>query len=160
MATASFYFLWQFPYEVKEIASVKKMLVEYQGHQNRFIDLFAQVKADPDLRLMVYIPKTENDFWKTSDGLYGRIPRLWDTQCACIPLYVPILTGRPSLYGLPDPVRECHPYHRGYEGYSEESYKVSGKKLYSHDELCTEVRKQGFHGYYRLTATAEKFLCD
>jgi hypothetical protein len=144
------------PKQIRELKNIKHLIVQNVDFKNPYLDLLARVKSDPDKGIMVYIPKSEDQFWNNGGG-YAR----WkNEQCMDMPLYIPLLTEKPALFALPSP--QCHIFHRGYELYSAEDYEKSQKRDYSPEELCAETLELGFRGYYRVTAAegAVKHSCN
>ena len=153
-----FFLARRLPMEFKRMVLVKSKIVANMEYKNQYWPLFERVHNDPDKYLMVYIPKSETTFWDNTDGQYSP----WFVQqCINMPFYTPILTGKPAIFGLPDPAKKCFTFVRGYESYSENDYAISAAKDYSHEDLCRAIQAKGFHGYYKITqGSAIKFLCE
>jgi hypothetical protein len=152
-----FYALVTFPSLMEDAKQVRMDVITHPVPENDYQRLLKIVHDDTDSRLMVYIPKTEKAFWEDASDPYSP----WKhQQCIRMPFYIPILSGKPAIFGLPDPARECYTFHRGYETYSPAEYAASAKPDYSDTELCTAVLGKGFHGYYRIAEKAAvKHLC-
>jgi hypothetical protein len=145
------------------LKKIKKLSSEIStnAYATPYISLLEQIRQDPEKRYLVYIPKTEVAFWNnTSDKLSA-----WKhQQCIRMPFYIPLISGRPALFGLPlieGSKTECYLFFRGYEGYSQEIYKKSQTADHTPKELCNETKVLGFKGYFHVTSTGyRKIRCD
>jgi hypothetical protein len=144
------------PRQIKELKKIERSIVQNADFKNPYLDLLVRVKSDPDKMVMVYVPKSEDQFWNNQGGYV----RWKNEQCMDMPLYIPLLTEKPALFALPNP--QCHIFHRGYELYSAEEYEKSQERDYGPEALCAETLKLGFQRYYRVTAAegAVKHNCN
>ena len=146
------------PMYTRNLIEAKETLLQHEDFRNPYINLFAQIKKDPDTKTMVYIPKTEGQFWNNDGGAV----RIKQEQCMDMPLYIPMLTEKPVLFGLPDKGINCYTFHRGYELYSAEDYEKSRAANYDDQTLCAETLRLGFQSFYRVTESggAIKHACN
>lgn len=152
--SAGFFFWKIFPQQYKEIKDIRSIVIGHAGYQNPYWESFKTIAKDPDKKMMVYVPKTETRFWWNADGAWSP---WFGYQPINMPFYIPIPTGKPAIFGLPDHGRT---FHRGYESYSSTDFAASAKSNYSDQELCDEVKKKGFHGFYRVgTNGLTRHLC-
>jgi hypothetical protein len=159
LAGSVWFFIQIIPQQIQDIQQYKKNVIDTITLHNPYSNLFKIVHDDPNNKIMIYIPKTEINFWHFSPG---NMPKAWQkNECANIPFYVSILTGKPAVFGLPDHANGCETFHHGYEAYTEDEFTASSKNNYSNDELCREVNNRGFAGYYRVTISdgAQKYIC-
>lgn len=156
LAAAAFYFV-KMPRSIKDILAIRNEIRKNRDYQNPYADHFEAILRNGKKDFMVYIPKSDDKFWNARD-----ITHPWSAQqCTNIPFYVSILTGSPAVFGLPvENNQDCYIFFRGYESYKPEDYAASAKRDYTNDEVCTEVQRLGFRGFYRVTKDAlEQYPC-
>lgn len=142
---------------------VKTLGTEISANQYRspYIPLLEKIHRDPEKKFLVYIPKSEVDFWNNTAD---RLSPWKHQQCIRMPFYIPLISGRPALFGLPlieGSKTECYLFFRGFESYTQETYKRSQRTEHSPEELCNETKILGFAGYFRVVSTGyQKIRCD
>jgi hypothetical protein len=154
-----FFLVKVLPKQIRRIVPIRAQTMKHLDYANPYENSFKTVRGDQDKHLMVYIPKTESSYWDNADISDSRWVK---DQCANMPFYAPILTGRPAVFGLPIQSERCNTFHRGYEAYSREQYSASAKPEYTEAELCGEVVRLGFKGYYKITKDLgpQKTICN
>jgi hypothetical protein len=119
-----------------------------------------EVRDDPSTRdFLVYIAKEEHGFWDGAPPSYF----------GCTSFFIPAVSERAALFGLPIPNLEEERKRQGrrrnlsrsqsgfcpggycYESYSRESYELGSSPRVSEALLEEETRRLGFKGYIDLT---------
>lgn len=144
------------PKQLKRLGRVKATILSHGDFQNPYVQLFEIVAKDTSKNMMVYIPKTESSFWMNPGSMPNSV-----TSCSKMPFYLPIMTGKPAVFGLPDPNQNCDLFHHGYEVYTESQYAESARAVYETDEVCAKVKSLNFNGFYKITLDSgvERFDC-
>lgn len=134
------------------LSTVRQITREVRGnsYEDGYIHLLKEVRKNPRKDLLVYIPKSEVNFWNNEAD---KLSPWKHQQCIKMPFFIPMVSGKPSIFGLPQmegSKTQCYNFVRGYEGYSEEIYKKSQQLEHSKKELCEETNRLGFNGYVEI----------
>jgi hypothetical protein len=136
------------PVKYEKTEQIKKNVLAHMGSDFKYLKLFKLIHDDPEQSYLVYVPKSETAFWNNTDDTYSPSAA---SQCIKMPFYLTIATGKPAIFGLPDPDRHCETSRFGYESYSPLEFKESASTDYDLKSMCHAVLAKGFYGYYRVT---------
>ncbi|WP_198008572.1 hypothetical protein [Leptospira terpstrae] len=134
---------------LKIISEITKE-VRDNSFDDGYIQILKEVRKIPRKDLLVYIPKSEVNFWNNQSD---NISPWKHQQCIKMPFFVPMVSGKPSLFGLPmmeGSKTQCYNFVRGYEGYPQQVYKKSQQMEHLKNELCDETIRLGFNGYVEI----------
>lgn len=147
VAQSASYLARRLPMDFRRIVYNRAALVASASDlMSPYLKAFAKIKLDPERDYMVYIPKVD-PYWGFTNVRYT--PWL-SSPCARMPYYIPILTGRPALFGLPDR-KNCRAWFVGYENYTPLDFKRAANQRLPKSSLCKEVLLAGFKGYFEVT---------
>ena len=147
ICATGYFFIKNVPESTKIVLNVREQVKEHSNYVNLYYDKLRLISNDPDKTAMVYIPKTEHEFWGNFDDSYTPYAEF---NCIRMPFYISILAGKPAILGLPDPKRNCYTFHRGYEVYSDSEFNDSAVADYPDDKLCEMVKAKRFKSFYRV----------
>ncbi|MDX1959899.1 MAG: hypothetical protein SFU98_15115 [Leptospiraceae bacterium] len=140
---------------------IKLDLISNTNYKNQYLEHLSEIYFQ-DKNYMVYIPKTEKEFWENLDDKISPWNAL-NQQCAKMPFIIPIVSGKPAIFGLPkkSSLDKCYTFFRGYESYSDEDYLFSSIENISNDDVCKVVLSKKFNGYFLVTKSKyEKITCS
>ena len=134
------------------LKTISEITKEVRGNffEDGYIQILKEVRKIPRKDLLVYIPKSEVNFWNNQSD---KISPWKHQQCIKMPFFVPMVSGKPSLFGLPmmeGSKTQCYNFVRGYEGYPQEIYQKSQQMEHTENELCDETNRLGFSGYIEI----------
>jgi hypothetical protein len=155
------YYLSTIPFSIHKIRKIRSEVYLNSNYKNIYIDYLKQIYEE-DKNYMVYIPKSETEFWDNIDDKISPWNSL-EYQCIKMPFHIPLLSGKPAIFGLPHnrADRSCLIFFRGYETYSKEEFEVSSIKLIDKENICKMVKIKKFKGYFQITKNGyEKIDCN
>ncbi len=155
------FFTGKFLFSIDKTLQIRNEVLANRFYENRYVNHLKKIREDKQMDFMVYIPKKETGFWDNLDDKYSP----WSSpgqQCIKMPFIIPLISGLPAVYGLPKntPEKNCFIFFRGYESYMQNDYMYSERDEISGTEICSQVLRFKFKGYYKVQYTGyEKIYC-
>ncbi len=145
---------------------IKDLIVKYktifqntkinsQSPENPYVKLLAQIrdmhkfhlKSNKDLRSVVYIPKSEVEYWQSRN----------DYECLRSSYSIPAYSGLSAIYGLISN-ENCGSRFYGLKDYSEKDFLESNHWKYSNAEVCKKILSMNYNSFYKIEEKKLQFI--